>query len=565
MTGPVKYAVGFVVGLLLLGILIIPAYAIVVSLAMLLPPILVVQTFKGAYEQGELTRVDKIGMRLFLALIALPAIMLTFAAPLRTLLVGATSFYPPALHRFHEAHEFLYQPVNALAGELAPYWIDLYWGGGATLVIFVLALGDMVRRNMLVSQIRNLSTSRVRSAAIGFVELSGTAVPFRSGAAAPIIRSWVEKTGGLHSTKTEIRPFYLDDGTGRILVDATGASVDADKVAFFVDLHQVRLRQHVVEDGLPEGRLMPGDPVFLVGSVQINDDRTLKAEEPVVIKPKKFSILHPNFYDLFFLSAGGEKQQLEALARSVSRGWMGIMLLMLVTAWLAINAWTNIRQVEDLDLDAVSPLFRVVSAPSLMERRVVVPGMGTHTTARWLQALRQPGGDKNHIMERLKQAHVAHLAVPILLERAGDIDHRDFWLSNHWLMTLKALPPGQWGYEYFSKRQEAASETQVFRVMIRRAGDRLIASCDAYFNEGRTKRAVVARKLVFVFRNAATGSTRSAEIPAAPGWNKVRGAVLLETFSSGQYRVRISAKREFDGGFYDEQVWMAPEINMDLR
>ena len=40
---------------------------------------------------------------------------------------------------------------------------------------------------------------------------------------------------------------------------------------------------------------------------------------------------------------------------------------------------------------------------------------------------------------------------------------------------------------------------------------------------------------------------------------------LFEKFSPAEYRVRISARRNYAGNLYEEEVWMAPEIRMDLR
>jgi hypothetical protein len=169
-------------------------------------------------------------------------------------------------------------------------------------------------------------------------------------------------------------------------------------------------------------------------------------------------------------------------------------------------------------------------------------------------------------MEALHEAHLARFAIPVLTQPAADIEHRDFRVSNHWLMTFGALPAGEWGYEYVVRQREASRETQIMRIRLKRAGTRLLASYDAYFSEYvSATRPVIARKLVFAFRDAATGALQTAEIPAQPGWNRVRDVPLFEQFSSAEYRVRISARRDYAGNRYEEDVWMAPEINMVLR
>ena len=73
---------------------------------------------------------------------------------------------------------------------------------------------------------------------------------------------------------------------------------------------------------------MPGDPVFVLGSVQINDDPASRDDNPVVIKPRKPSLLRLNYYDLFFLGTGSEREQLTAFAESIRRGWTGIAMLL---------------------------------------------------------------------------------------------------------------------------------------------------------------------------------------------------------------------------------------------
>ena len=562
----VKYCAGLIGFVALAGILLLPAYALLLGAAVLMPPILAGVTLSDAWTKREFLEF-RTYTRLFLALIVAPAALLAMAAPFRALLVGLLSLHPPALDGFHEGHAMLYGPLGAFVGDLVPYWLDLYWGMLATLIIFALALTDSVRRSMLVSQIRNLSTSRARSVAVGLAELSGRATPLgKASARAPIIRSWLKRTGDGYTQETEVNPFYLDDGTGRILVDARGAKVDEEKQAITTAMHQVKLTQHQGKDGLPEGRLMPGDPVFVLGTVQINDDPASRDDDPVVIKPEKSSLLRLNYYDLFFLGNGNEREQLAAFSDSIRRGWTGVAMLLAITAWLAVNAWTNIRQVNELDLDAAPALFRAVSAPTLMERAITVRGQGTRPALHWIDQLKQSSGDKEAIMQALHEAHLGRYAIPVLKQPAADIGHRDFRVSNHWLMTFKALPSGEWGYEYVARQREAARETQVMRVRLKRAGTRLLASCDAYFSEYvSATRPVVARKLVFAFRDAVTGALQTAEIPAQPGLNTIRDVPLFERFSPAEYRVRISARRDYAGNLYEEDVWMAPEIKIDLR
>jgi hypothetical protein len=553
--------------LLPLAVVFLPLiYAAILMLVVVLPPILVVATFVRAKENRERGEAADVPMLLFLALIAIPLALLAALAPIRAILVGTFSLYPPLLAKFNEPHEIFLRPLVAAFGELAPYWLDFYWGIYGVLLIFVAAVLDSVRRNMLVSQIRNLSTSRVRSVAVGLAELAGKAVPMPGkSAGAPIIRSWMEKTDdNYYSSKKHIDRFYLDDGTGLILVDATGSNVELEADGFSVGLHQVKLRQCPGENGLPEGRLMPGDPVFVLGSVQINEDRASKERDPVVIKPKRSSFFLLNYYDIFFLGNGDERALLDRFARSVHRGWLAVVTVMAVTGWLSINAWTGISQLKAMDIEAAPALFHRISAPTVLERSVEVPGLGARPALHWIDRLGQEGGGKHEILRSLQRERLAHLAIPTLLKRVADIDHPDYGVANYWLMALKALPPGHWGFEYYGREYKEKGDNTVFRVMLKREGTRLIASYDVYFDEAQSiKRKVSARKVVLVFKDAKGESVRTVSFDAQPGWNRVRGVEAFDSLAPGEYRFHIYPRREF-GSMYDAGRLPVPEVKIRL-
>src|SRR4030066_350769 len=76
---------------------------------------------------------------------------------------------------------------------------------------------------------------------------------------------------GCFKSPPSTTPFYLDDGTGRILVDPAGCKVDSRKLLFDINLHHAILGSHTSERGFPESRLMPGDEIYVLGNLQIND------------------------------------------------------------------------------------------------------------------------------------------------------------------------------------------------------------------------------------------------------------------------------------------------------
>jgi len=79
-----------------------------------------------------------------------------------------------------------------------------------------------------------------------------------------------ESTGDGYTMRDKKDLFYLDDGTGRILVDPSGATINAERGTFGIALHLAILKQFTKKKSFPESRLMPGDTVHLVGSVQVN-------------------------------------------------------------------------------------------------------------------------------------------------------------------------------------------------------------------------------------------------------------------------------------------------------
>ena len=134
-----------------------------------------------------------------------------------------------------------------------------------------------------------------------------------------------------------------DDGTGRILVDPKGVSINSEGGTFGIALHQAILKMVTRKDGYPESQLVPGDTVNLVGSVQVNRGSAEYGEEDVIVKPRESSFLSLNFYDLFLISNIGEKALLEGLRKSYKRGWMNVLIGMAFGAWLSIS---SIRALE---------------------------------------------------------------------------------------------------------------------------------------------------------------------------------------------------------------------------
>jgi len=431
-----------------LGILVFPVvYMVAWILVLVLPPICVIVTFRDAKVNGELGDLKKIYWTLFLAVVVLPLGALAFIAPMRAILLAVFSFFPQAMANLNESHAFLYYPFIPIFGELTPYWLDFYWGILSLVTIFLIALFDRFRRSHLVRQIEVLPTARIRSVAIGLAELEGKAVPLKGQPAdEPIMRVWLERSGDGYSAQSKTDLFYLDDGTGRILIDPTGVSINAEGGTFGIALHQAILKQFTDEKGIQESRLMPGDTVNLVGSVQVNRNGAVNDGEEVIVKPRKSSWLSLNFYDLFFISNIGEKALLEGLRKSHKRGWRNVMIGMAFGAWLSVFALTNIIQLEASSVEAAPEYYRLISTPTTLEREISVGKLGTHPTIYFVNTLRK--GDSaaaQVIMRKFRKLRLEALAIPILREQAVEIDHPGFGMANSWLSKRDKLPSGMWG------------------------------------------------------------------------------------------------------------------------
>lgn len=547
-------------------VLLVPLYLLGMLLLVLLP--LSLAGLALGPERRSLGA-RSVAADLAVALVAVPVLVLGALAPVRSLLVSALSFFPPLLDKFHEPHAPLYALLEPVFGPVSHGWLDLWWGAFGVVAILAMALLDSIRRDMLVREISILPTSRVRAVAVGVAELAGRAVPLAGGANdRPIVHRWFETKPGGIAERTRADAFHLDDGTGRILVDPAGAKVVASPEAFSVDLHQVRLVPATGANGLPEAKLMPGDPVLVVGSVQINRDPATRATDPVVLRPRRPSLFRLDYYDVFFVGAGTERGLVDRFKQSVHRGWGGVLLLMGATALLPLAAWTNVVQFHHRDPEAAPLALRLVSPPTLMERPLAVAGSGRAPVAVWLRRLGEARDDKGAILAALEPLQLASLAVPALRAAAVDIEHPDFDVAHAWLPRLRRSVPGVWGREYLDPAFADDGRTRVCRVLLVRTGERVRASYDVYLNESEPINAYVSeRKVELVFGYRDLGIERTVAIDATAGWNRARGIELPGVFPPGEYTLRVTTRRAFRErrfGAFDRERDPMPEERIAL-
>ena len=271
--------------------------------------------------------------------------------------------------------------TNPIIDDFCPWvlpWYDV--GIGALGTIFGI-LGGFVFVFQTLRQsrlIENLPTSKARSAALGLAEFQGVARPVEDRSlfkekieneasfmetwdGAPKDRIvllgkwWVRDNEGVSpaSQKASSR-FYLEDDSGRILVDPTGVDIGGpgggEVQSIILSKHHTRVF-HQDHTG-SVWTLMPGDPVYLIGSVEVNEEAPPDAtgSDRLIVRPSsRVSQTHflrrlilgsakwlsaKDVQDIFLLTDTHEIEASSILKKSV-RSW--IILAIFFTAssfWL---------------------------------------------------------------------------------------------------------------------------------------------------------------------------------------------------------------------------------------
>ena len=168
---------------------------------------------------------------------------------------------------------------------------DLLVGSAGFAIVALWLYRDALWRFRQASQVENLPTSKARSVALGLVELRGVAQSEGSGPGPIIELSW-DMFDYLQPRQT-LRPFYLQDKTGRVLVDPTECRVRAGWITDVFSLfgcREIVLKRRVEKDDSYDSitrTLMPGDPVYLIGNAEINPKAPPDAvdSDRLVIRP----------------------------------------------------------------------------------------------------------------------------------------------------------------------------------------------------------------------------------------------------------------------------------------
>jgi len=242
------------------------------------------------------------------------------------------------------------------------------------------------------TQIANIPTSKARAAALGLAEFKGTAreieatedrmreivVDGEKQTGIPkelqgedaentiLFDYWEKRTeGGALSIEIRSR-FYLEDETGRILVDPRKVLFWNGKVEFFFPSARSiylenRLENRSVEDKLVKTRrLNPGDEIYVIGSVEELEDisPTTAGSQRLVLRPssalKSTNLLRrivlghhrktsrTDIYDVFFLTDLEEINAAQVLTKGIGRIWLWVGVMVCLSVPLLVEYWQKL-------------------------------------------------------------------------------------------------------------------------------------------------------------------------------------------------------------------------------
>jgi HEAT repeat protein len=167
--------------------------------------------------------------------------------------------------------------------------------------------------------------------------------------------------------KRKVSAFYLEDETGRILIDPRGADFwDGSPDLFFESFRRIHLpsrvdtRSHLM---VTASELRPGDPVYVVGSVELNPDALPGASdsERLVVRPRRKSSgllgrvmlfenasLGADTQHVFLLSSGTESKLLAMLRTALRK------TIFLLFVWLGASWWLVTERLPSANDDSLS-------------------------------------------------------------------------------------------------------------------------------------------------------------------------------------------------------------------
>ncbi|MBI4173216.1 MAG: hypothetical protein HY519_00680 [Candidatus Aenigmarchaeota archaeon] len=211
--------------------------------------------------------------------------------------------------------------------------------------------------------IEGLPTAKVRSIAMGLTELAGKAMPGAELLKGPFTgkdcvyyRCKVEeyRSSGKHRRWVKVKEeasakrFYLEDNTGKVLVDPNGAEVDIPSdftsqpgragpnqlIKAFMTANQVSYKGFFGNKTMrfTEWHIAPRDSLFVVGTAMDNPERdeaaSVKGHEDVMVGKGS---------SWFFIADSSEKKVLDGLRQKAWLGMLGGAALILVCLFIIFS------------------------------------------------------------------------------------------------------------------------------------------------------------------------------------------------------------------------------------
>ncbi|HEU5283010.1 MAG TPA: HEAT repeat domain-containing protein, partial [Burkholderiales bacterium] len=280
--------------------------------------------------------------------------------------ISLTGYFAPFLALAYALQDYFrfQDPMLPLIGAYGPTlmaWVRLAAGVTGIAMSAVLVAFALKWRLEQLRQIGNLPRSKARSAAIGLAEFEGVA---RHAGEPQAGESGERRSRRILPGDDPLKPlvrFCLEDETGRIPVEPAGARLRAG-MAFHMALELCEVALH--NAAKPHGRkgeLWDGDPLYLIGNVQIDPDAV---PDPmgaggILVRP----LAQPHHSGALWRLLFGRQppcQQIDApnvffvsdsrehgARRAILSGMRQSVLFALV--WITASAWLLGREVDRLE------------------------------------------------------------------------------------------------------------------------------------------------------------------------------------------------------------------------
>jgi len=214
--------------------------------------------------------------------------------------------------------------------------LDVGVGLAGIIVSLLLTYTDSLWRGKQAGLVEALPTSRARSVALGLVELQGRAVHVGKG------RGAVLQYNSRDLTALRNKPFYLEDDSGRILIDPGESRF---RTRWLTSLGGrivetvLTLREQKPDLTAPHTlTLLPGDPVYVIGTAEQKPGKTNRelGSERLVVKRRSGGVFNSPLWqvaqgrikpgheieDVFFLTDAREKKAKSYIMRGMWQVWV---------------------------------------------------------------------------------------------------------------------------------------------------------------------------------------------------------------------------------------------------